>query len=78
MILAFISLIATAASGFLLGYSYCWFFKIKRTYKHEHVWPLWEDYQLYDWSSKLCLVPGQKRDCTVCGEREARRVIAYI
>jgi hypothetical protein len=40
-----------------------------------HAWSLWEDCQLATgryFAGEEILVPGQKRDCSMCGEREIR------
>lgn len=50
---------------------------------HSHVWGMWEDapclHSEYQSGKKVRFqVPGQKRECLGCGEREARQVIAPI
>lgn len=39
----------------------------------DHLWGSWESSDLLD---KIALVPGQKRECVSCGERQVRRVLA--
>lgn len=53
----------------------------RRQFVHHHAWGQWEGCELLRsrWSSGRevdYLVPGQKRDCLGCGEREVRNIIA--
>lgn len=50
-----------------------------RQHLHSHVWGMWEDCLLDDMSHrKVVKVPGQKRECLGCNQREVREVIAPV
>lgn len=66
-----VAALSGGAAGFFAG-------RLRRprlSLRHEHAWGMWEDCQLKD-GGRDALVPGQKRDCLGCGEREVRNIVA--